>query len=258
MVLINLDVRDVSVSFGELKVLQELSLVLDGPNRIGLVGPNGAGKTTLLNVLSGFVKTSGGSVSLDGKELTGIDPSQRARLGVVRTFQTPRLMEQETILNNVLLGASARPRTGYFRELFSIKVSRCWEQEIRLRAQDAAELLGLTDHLHELVRNVPTALRRMVEVARVVMTEPTVFLMDEPAAGLDAVERKELADALIRVQGSLKCLLVVVEHDVSFVRRVCPQTVALVQGRILMSGETSTVLDSREVRDAYFGGKAAT
>lgn len=258
MTTITLEARDVSVSFGELNVLRDLSLVLEGPARIGLVGPNGAGKTTFLNAISGFVQPSSGSVALEGRVLSGLGASQRARLGVVRTFQTPRLMEEETILTNLLLGASARPRMGYFRELFSVKASRGWEREIHARAHEVAEILGLRTHIHQMVRNVPTALRRMVEVGRVVMTKPTVFLMDEPAAGLDAIERKELAKALIGVQERLQCLLVVVEHDVSFVRNVCPTTVALVQGRILTSGDTSTVLDSREVRDAYFGGNEAS
>lgn len=255
---IALKAQEISVSFGELNVLRQLSLSLDGPDRIGLVGPNGAGKTTFLNVISGFVKPTSGAVALDERPLTALSASQRARLGVVRTFQTPRLMEDETILTNLLLGASARPRIGYLRELFSVRTSRLWERQIRAQSLEIAEILGLSDHVNELVRNVPTAMRRMVEVGRVVMTEPAVFLMDEPAAGLDAVERRELAQALIGVQERLQCLLVVVEHDVSFVRNVCPRTVALVQGQILKSGETSAVLDSREVRDAYFGGNEAS
>lgn len=251
---LSLHAEDVSVSFGALKVLQGVSFKINGPDRIGLIGPNGAGKTTLLSVISGFVTADEGRIFVDSEEVTSLSVAQRVSRGTLRTFQAARLLEDETVETNIMLGCHSLPGPGTLRELVATRRAVRWSREVRGRTHAVARMVGLTPDLHRPVSTLPSATRRLVEIARVLVAEPSLLLLDEPAAGLDATERVQLGDMLVHAASQYPCLLMLVEHDVAIVRAVCPTSLVLEAGRLLAIGPTAEVLELGSVRDAYFGG----
>jgi branched-chain amino acid transport system ATP-binding protein len=253
MTTISLQVQNLDVRFGALRALSDVSLTLDGPGTVGLIGPNGAGKTTLLNAVTGFVSTHGGTIDLDGQVLTGATPQTFARHGVLRSFQTARLLEDETVLTNVLLGAERDRTTGAIRQIIGTRKARRAERAAWAAGHEALARLSLEHLAGRAVGELSSATRRLVELARVLVSRPHILLLDEPAAGLDARSRVVLADTLRRVSDEQHCLIVLVEHDVSVVRRVCDRTVVLAAGAVLADGPTGDVLDRPDVRRTYFG-----
>lgn len=251
---LSLEAVDISVRFGALRVLQGVSFTVDGPERIGLIGPNGAGKTTLLSVISGFVAAGAGQVLVDGDDVTGLAVAQRVSRGILRTFQTARLLEDETVETNIMLGCHSLPGPGTLRELVATRGALRWSREVRGRTRTTARMVGLGPDLHRPVSTLPSATRRLVEIARVLVAEPRLLLLDEPAAGLDATERVQLGEMLVQAVSHHPCLLVLVEHDVAIVRAVCSTTLVLAAGRLLAAGPTDEVLRLESVRTAYFGG----
>ena len=254
---LSLEAVDIAVDFGALRVLQGVSFKVDGPERIGLIGPNGAGKTTLLGVISGFVAASAGRVVVDGEDVTAMPVAQRVSRGILRTFQTARLLEDESVETNIMLGCHSLPGPGTLRELMATRGALRWSREVRGRTHTVARLVGLGADLHRPVSTLPSATRRLVEIARVLVAEPSLLLLDEPAAGLDATERVQLGEMLVQAATHHPCVLVLVEHDVAIVRAVCPTTLVLSAGRLLAAGPTDEVLRLESVRNAYFGGGAS-
>lgn len=250
---ITLELRELGVRFGALKALEDVSLDLRGPERVGLVGPNGAGKTTLLNAISGFVLPSHGSVLLDGEDITEATVQSRVHRGLVRSFQTARLLDDETVLTNTLLGCHPAPGPGSLRQLMATRSARRWERRALETVRSIHALMGLEQVAHQVVSSLPSATRRLVEVARVLASNPRIVLLDEPAAGLDVRERDHLSEVLTRIADEHSLLMVLVEHDVAIVRRVCRHTVVLAEGRLLAEGRTEHVLARPDVRAAYFG-----
>jgi len=239
--------------FGGLVALDDVNLELGGEQVIGLIGPNGAGKSTLLNALSGFIRPTSGTVSLNGEDTTSYSPQRYARAGLIRSFQTAQLLDDESVVTNLLLGRERFLRAGPVRQLFGWPPYVRSEREWRRQAYQTLELLGLLDYADQPGSALSTAVRRLVEIGRVLMAEPQVIFLDEPAAGLDANSREHLAQVLRSLPEQTGCLAVLVEHDVNVVRKACETTVALVSGRVLATGPTDEVLDREDVRTAYFG-----
>jgi len=249
-----LGVSELSVDFGALHALRDISFVLSGPDRVGIIGPNGAGKTTLLSAISGFVVANTGSIVLGGEDLSRASVVERASSGLVRSFQTARLLEDETVETNILVGCHSLPGPGFLRQLVGTRAARSWEASATVRSRECAALLGLTKDLNRHVSSLPSAQRRLVEVARVFASRPRVLILDEPAAGLDSSERVHLGEMLVHLTDEQPCLLILVEHDVSIVRKVCRRALVLTEGRLIADGLVDKVLELAEVRSAYFGG----
>jgi branched-chain amino acid transport system ATP-binding protein len=248
-----LTVKDVSVDFGALRALKDVTFTAKGPSRLGLIGPNGAGKTTMLNAIAGFVPVTRGTIEVDGQPITDWSIQDRVKAGLMRSFQTARLLEEETVETNVLLGCQPLPGPGSIRQLFAFPSYRRWNREAKARTQEALELVGLMDVRRERVSTLTSGTRRLVEVARVLVAKPRILLLDEPAAGLDFGERRLLEEILLRVSSEQDVLMMLIEHDVSIVRTVCEYTFVLAEGTLLAEGPTSEVLDVAAVRAAYFG-----
>lgn len=248
-----LEIRNVGMQFGGLTALSGVTATLTGPGAVGLIGPNGAGKSTLLNTLSGFYAPTSGEIILNGQDVTALDPQSHAKAGIIRSFQTAQLLEEETAVRNVLLGRQRFVTSGPLRQMFfapkHIKAEREWLEQ----AYSVLDTLQLLDIADTPVSALSTATRRLVEIARVLIAEPSVILLDEPAAGLDANSRCHLAETLRSLPERAGCLLVLVEHDVTIVRRSCERSIALVAGQVLADGPTDDVLDDPTVRLAYFG-----
>lgn len=248
-----LSVRDLTVAYGAFRAIEKLTVEIPAGRIVGIVGPNGAGKTTLLNAVTGFTHVSEGSIHLDDVAIQDWSVRRRVTGGVVRGFQTVRLMERESVVTNVLVGLERTPQPSILAQLTGLPP----QPRSRRRDLDAAAAvigrLGLTDVVHQRVDALPFASRRLVEVARVLVSRPSVVLLDEPAAGLDQAGRHDLAAVLRQVHEEDGCTMVVVEHDVDLVQRLCHHAVALESGHLVSEGSPAEVFATPEVQVAYFG-----
>lgn len=224
------------VQFGGVRPINELSAVLTAPVA-GLIGPNGAGKTTLLNVLSGFVKPIQGSVSLGGQALLAMTPLQRVRAGLRRSFQTEQVVEDLTVAGNIAAIADHVVGTGHR--------SGAVEQSLAFVGLTAvADLLGQSLNLFQ---------RRLVELAKCVVGNPKLILLDEPAAGLTEEEGKTFRELVLRIPAEFRAQVLIIDHDVELIRSMCSETMVLDYGKLLALGPTHAVLADPNVRRAYLG-----
>ncbi len=227
--------ESLSVAFGGVTAINDLSVTLDG-EVVGLIGPNGAGKTTLLNVLSGFVPPTRGRVLVDGVDQHALTAATRARAGLRRTFQTELVVEELTVWDNVRVSAENTHRRYSHSAIGRV-----------------LELVELQDQKYERVASLDTFQRRLVEIARAAVGEPTHILLDEPGAGLGIDETRRLRDLIGRLRLDLGAQIVLVDHDVDLIRATCDTAVCLDFGVLIACGTTADVLDSAEVREAYLG-----
>jgi len=248
-----LEIIEVGCSFGALRALDDVSITIPTGIIFGLVGPNGAGKTSLLNCISGINQVYTGSIRLNGKDLSGMAAWKRAQSGICRTFQTPRLLERESVETNVGLGAESLGHESFLETLFDLPRNRTNRKRDSRRVTEVLEVLGLDDVADQVVGELPFARRRVVELGRALAGRSEVVLLDEPAAGLEAAERKQLQDVLRKLSVLYSLTMVLVEHDVGFLSAVSEAAVAMNFGHIIASGSIQEVLEHKEVREAYFG-----
>ncbi|MCU1497373.1 MAG: ABC-type branched-chain amino acid transport system, ATPase component [Acidimicrobiales bacterium] len=253
-----LAVRDVSVSFGGIRAVSEVTFSVDRGEVVGLIGPNGAGKTTLLDLVSGFTAPQSGQVLLDGIDVTGLRPHRRAALGLGRSFQDSRLFPSLTV-EEVLLVALERwldvrdPLNAAFRLPPFVDS----EAAAHHRVGELIDLLGLGSFRSKFVGELSTGSRRVVDIGCVLAHEPTVVLLDEPSSGIAQREAEALGPLLLSIRDSLGASLVVIEHDMSLIASVSDRLVALDQGRLVTSGPPADVLAHPAVVESYLGGDAA-
>lgn len=245
-----LDVTGISKRFGNVEALGDVDVVLREGAIHGIVGPNGAGKTTLLNVISGYLLPGAGRVRLDGRDVTKLTPQQRVPLGVVRTFQNIRLFGGLTVLQNVLIGQHSHARTGPL-SLLPLRTRK--DKDLRAHAEHSLELFELTQYRNRRAAELPYGVQKQLEMARALAARPRVLLLDEPAAGMTSEGRATLG-VRIRALRDEGLSIIVVEHDMDIIARVCDEVTVLNFGRKLMHGPTAQVLTSDDVRTAYLGG----
>lgn len=246
-------ISELTCRFGELTALSEVSLEVTRGAITALLGPNGAGKTTLLNTISGLTAPAQGRVFLGGRDITQWPVQARARAGLARSFQTPRLLERESVLTNVLVGCEPLAQPGFLRELVNSRAARQARARDRAAGYRVVEELGLTRVVQRPVRELPFALRRLVEIGRALASDPEVLLLDEPAAGLEPGERTALAGVLRRLMDGRRVTILLIEHDVAFVAGVAQAAFALDFGRVVAVGTVREVLAAPEVRTSFFG-----
>jgi branched-chain amino acid transport system ATP-binding protein len=252
-----LRVEDITVRFGGVVANDGVTMDIPGKCVTALVGPNGAGKTTLFNVVSGAVRPTTGRVSLGGADVTGQTPRLRARHGLARTFQNLELVDTATVLDNVLLGTTRYARWSFARAMLPIPGVLIADERLREIALRAIRLVELEPYTHELAGNLPYGRRRHVELARALAAGPRLLLLDEPSAGMDATETAELGRLINRMVDRLGITVLVVEHDMAFVRPFADYVHVLHQGRLLRSGLPADVLEDPEVRQIYLGSLGA-
>jgi branched-chain amino acid transport system ATP-binding protein len=249
----DIEVQALTVSYGSFIALERLSVKVPVRQIVGIVGPNGAGKTTLLNAVSGFSPVSSGRILFGGNEIQGRTTRQLVRAGIVRGFQTVRLMERESVLTNILVGTERLGQPTALAQLMGLPAQRRARRRDIAAAWGVIELLGLASDAHRAVNELPFAARRLVEVGRVLVARPEVILLDEPAAGLDRGGRTELASVLSLVHERHPSTMMIVEHDVDFVRNLCAHAIALDAGSLIHSGAPADVFAHPRVQLAYFG-----
>ena len=247
-----LELRDLHIAFGGNRVLEGVDLSF-GSGFNGLIGPNGAGKTTIFNVISGYVTPSEGEVLLGGENLEDRSQSARVAAGIGRTFQAPRLVLDATVMENTLLGLQQRYRWGHLTELLRLPWGRAEERQARQSAMGMLERFGLADFAHEDADSLPLGSQKLVEVARALVAEPQVVLLDEPAAGLGADDVTVLLRGLRGIAAESDLCIVIIEHDLQLVTSLCPYIAVLDFGRIISEGGPDDVTHDPAVIEAYLG-----
>ena len=253
-----LALTNVSLAFGGLQVLNDVSLSLERGELLALIGPNGAGKTSILNCISGIYRPSSGRIGFAGRQLTGLRPHDIARLGIARTFQHGELFPHMSVLENLLIGRHARFRGGPLAHgplaegLFLHGVRR-QEVEHRRAVEEILDFVELERYRHHPVGTLPFGLQKVIGFARALALEPRVLLLDEPSAGLNRDEREDLARHILRIKHELGIGIVWVEHDMQMVADLADRLYVLDYGEQLADGDPAAVLADRRVIDAYLG-----
>jgi len=250
-----LEATEVTVRFGGVVALDQVSLAVPVGSTVGLVGPNGAGKTTLFGVLSGLVRPKAGRVTMNGTDVTGRSPQNRAHRGLARTFQRMELFTELTVREHLVV--ARRVKDGRERLVGMVRDLTGFGETPGAGEDDAVdgilELLGLTSVADRPALAIPLGTGRLLEVARALAAEPTVMLLDEPSSGLDVHETEQLGDALRRVRDERGTAFVLVEHNVDFVLGLSDRVTVLDFGRVLVEGSPDEIRTSPEVQAAYFG-----
>ena len=248
----SLELRDVGVAFGGNQVLESVSVSFaSGFN--GLVGPNGAGKTTAFNVVCGYVSQQKGAVVMTGRVAHARHPRTMSKLGVGRTFQTPRLVLEMSVVENVMLGRHNHTASSHLAEVLGLPRGVRAEREARDRSRELLDVFGLVSRADDAAHAVPLGSQKLVEICRALASEPSVLLLDEPAAGLGVDDVSVMVDALRRVQAERDLCVVMIEHDLHLVKQLCPFVAVLHFGRIIAEGTPDDVIANSQVIEAYLG-----
>ena len=248
-----LDVKNLGISFGGLRAVNDFDLKIQKEELYGLIGPNGAGKTTVFNLLTGVYKPDSGKVLLDGKDLTGKKNIEISKAGIARTFQNIRLFKELTVLDNVKVGLHNHHHYSTIEGILRLPKYYKVEKEMNEKAMELLEVFGLAEEKDFLSSNLPYGKQRKLEIARALATSPKLLLLDEPAAGMNPNETQELMDTIRFVRDHFDMTILLIEHDMRLVSGICEEITVLNFGTVLAQGETGKVLNNPEVIKAYLG-----
>jgi branched-chain amino acid transport system ATP-binding protein len=246
-----LDVSGVTVRFGGLTALEDVSLTAASSQVTGIIGPNGAGKTTLLNVLCGFVRPQAGTIAFDGQPLSRLRPHKLAKLGIARTLQGTALCGGLSVIENVMLGAASRRRTNFWSALIAAPWADADERRLRAQSLAALDRLGVADRADEMPSMLAHGPRKRVAMARALVAEPRLLLLDEPASGLNESELPGLGELITDLAEQTS--VVVIEHRMDLMMSICEQIFVLDFGKVIASGTPAEVQANPAVTAAYLG-----
>ena len=248
-----LEVKSLGISFGGLRAVDDFNLKIEKGQLYGLIGPNGAGKTTVFNMLTGVYKPTDGSIFLDGENITGKKTIDINKHGIARTFQNVRLFHQQSVIDNVKIGLHNEHTYSTLSGILRLPSYRKTEKIMNEKAMELLEVFDLQDEADILASNLPYGKQRKLEIARALATDPKLLLLDEPAAGMNPNETKELMETIRFVRDKFDMTVLLIEHDMKLVSGICEELTVLNFGQVLAQGKTSDVLNNPEVIKAYLG-----
>jgi branched-chain amino acid transport system ATP-binding protein len=248
-----LSTAGLSRRFDGIVVADEIDFELRKGEVVGLIGPNGAGKTTLFNLLTGFVTPDDGEITLQGRRIERLSSNRRARLGIARTWQTPRLFASMSVMDNLLIADRAYPGGSLLQSMFRPGHVAAAGAAARRRAEELIDRIGLSSRSSSLATRLSYGQQKLVGLARALMNEGTCLLLDEPMAGVEA-RTHETTKALIRAEAASGKAICIVEHNVGFVRDICDRAAFMINGRIVSTGTVDDLLADKRLTALYFGG----
>ena len=248
-----LEVKDLGISFGGLRAVDDFHISIGKGQLYGLIGPNGAGKTTVFNLLTGVYVPDSGSIRLDGQDITGKKTMEINKAGIARTFQNIRLFKEQSVLDNVKIGLHNQMQYSTLTGIFRLPKYYKVEKEMNERAMELLQVFDLDKEADFLSSNLPYVKQRKLEIARALATNPKLLLLDEPAAGMNPNETKELMDTIHFVRDEFKMTILLIEHDMKLVSGICEELTVLNFGQVLAQGKTADVLNDPQVIKAYLG-----
>jgi branched-chain amino acid transport system ATP-binding protein len=244
---------NVSISFGGVQAVRDVSFEVAAGQVYSIIGPNGAGKTTLFNLVSRIYDVDAGSISFNGEPITRIPPHQVAERGIARTFQNTELFEHETVLKNLLIGHHVHRKTALWEELLFLPKVREQDLVFRRQVEDVIDLLDLQSYREQIIGNLPYGVRKMVEIARALCIGPRLILLDEPSSGLNPEETEDLSFWIEDINEELGITVVMVEHDMNLVNQVSDRVLVLADGVVIAVGTPSEIQGHPDVLRAYLG-----
>ena len=248
-----LEVSNLGISFGGLRAVDGFEVKIEKDELYGLIGPNGAGKTTVFNMLTGVYKPDMGKIVLDGVDITGKKTIDINKAGIARTFQNIRLFTEMSVLDNVKIGLHNNNKYSTFTGIMRLPKFHKVEKEMNAKALELLKVFDLDKEADYLASNLPYGKQRKLEIARALATSPKLLLLDEPAAGMNPNETKELMDTIRFVRDEFDMTILLIEHDMKLVSGICEKLTVLNFGQVLCQGGTSEVLNNPEVIKAYLG-----
>lgn len=249
-----LETKDLGIQFGGLRALDDVYLTVDEREIIGLIGPNGAGKTTVFNLLTGVYAPTKGAIRFCGKSIIGKKPYRINRLGIARTFQNIRLFKHMSVLDNIKVAMNQNMHYTVIESMF--RLPRYWKEEARVteKAKELLRIFEMEDTADQMAANLPYGQQRKLEILRAIASEPKILLLDEPAAGMNPTETRELMETIRRIRDMFGVGILLIEHDMALVMGVCERIYVLDYGTLIASGTPEEIRSDERVIKAYLGG----
>ncbi len=248
-----LEIRNITMQFGGVTAIDNLSFKVPLGSTYGLIGPNGAGKTTIFNNITGNYFPTEGSIIFDKDDITGTKPNKIINRGIARTFQNIRLFKSMNVLENILIGFHNQIPYTYFEAIFRLPRYHDYEKRIRVEAMGILEEFGIAKYANESATSLSYGNQRKVEIARALATKPKLLLLDEPAAGMNPNETAELSDIIQKIKDDYDLTILLIEHDMKFVNAMCDSVTVLDYGEKIFEGKPSDAIVDSKVISAYLG-----
>ncbi|GHV81787.1 ABC transporter ATP-binding protein [Spirochaetia bacterium] len=248
-----LETKNVTMQFGGLTAVSEFSITVSDGDIVGLIGPNGAGKTTAFNMITGVYAPTKGSILFNGKEIAGKQPHKITEAGIARTFQNIRLFHEMSVLENLLVACNLREKPNLFESVLHLPGYMAREKKSRDFALNLLESVGLLDNANDSAVSLPYGKQRRLEIVRALATEPSLLLLDEPAAGMNPQESQELMEFIVGIRDKFKISVLLIEHHMQVVMGICNWLYVLDYGITIANGAPAEIQKNQKVIDAYLG-----
>ena len=248
-----LEIKNLSISFGGVKAVDDVSFSIEEGSVYAIIGPNGAGKSTIFNLLSRFYEPLSGQLNFFGNDLLELGAKDIARLGIARTFQNLELFEHASVLQNLLVGRHVHNNQSWWRQMLFTESVMEAELEHRRKVEEVIDFLELAHYRNQMISGLPYGVRKKIELARALCIEPKLLLLDEPSSGLNPEETEEMGFWIQDIRRDLNITVVLIEHDMSLVAEVSDRVLAIVNGRVATEGSHAFVQSHPDVISAYLG-----